>query len=126
MGVPPSRTTRQLRTPPSAASRRAVSRATGSAGTGAGRDAARAVPGGDVGGGGGRVVASGAIVEVVVDVGTDRTRAAERAGEGCSTSAAPEAMISAAMRTARPRTAQEIRPPPTASRIRVRPGGADA
>src|SRR3954463_11277633 len=99
MGVPLSRTTRQLRTPPSAASRRAVRRATGSAGTGAGWDAGRAVPGGDVGGGGGGAGGAGAIAEVV-DVGTDRTRAAERAGEGCSTSAAPEAMISAAMRTA--------------------------
>src|SRR5437016_11105967 len=87
--APASCTTRQLRTPPSAPSRRAVRRATGSAGSGAGEGARRAVAGGAVGGGGGSVVGSGATVVVVVGAGTDRTSAAERAGEGRSTNTAP-------------------------------------
>src|SRR5205807_993018 len=96
--APASCTTRQLRTPPSAPSRRAVRRATGSAGSGAGAGALRAVAGGAVGGGGGSVVGSGATVVVVVDGGgAERTSAAERAGEGRSTSTAPDATVSAAI-----------------------------
>jgi len=60
------------------------------------------------------VVGSGAMVVVVVGCGTDRTSAADVAGVGRSTRTAPEAMTSAAIRTAKPRTAQENRPPPMA------------
>jgi hypothetical protein len=56
------------------------------------------------------------MVVVVVGTGTERTRAAERAGVGRSMIVAPEAMISPAMRTARSRTAQENRPPPITER----------